>query len=38
MEYIPENLYRYNRKYVKARTLIPMIYVKVRVCFDFFHF
>ena len=31
MEYIPENLYRYYRKYVKAHTLIPMIYVKVPI-------
>lgn len=29
MEYIPENLYRYNRRFVKAHTLLPLIYVKV---------
>ena len=29
MEYIPENLYKYNRKFVKARSLLPLIYVKL---------
>ena len=29
MEYIPENLYHYNRQFVKAHTLLPLIYVKV---------
>ena len=29
MEFIPDNLYRYNRKFVKARLLLPLIYVKV---------
>lgn len=29
MEYIPENLYHYNRQFVKAHTLLPLIYVKL---------
>ena len=29
MEFVPDNLYKYNRKFVKARLLLPLIYVKV---------
>ncbi|CBK24317.2 Protein kinase [Blastocystis hominis] len=29
MEYIPDNLYRYNRRFVRAHTLLPLIYVKL---------
>ena len=29
MEYIPDTLYKYNKRYVKARTLLPLIYVKL---------
>ena len=31
MEYIPDNLYRYNRRFVRAHTLLPLIYVKVPI-------